>query len=226
MLYPTSPDELRRRRLVVAGVATALLLIAFVTYAVLVHCSHEANVAATPQAPGTAKPADSKPSPVPTKLAALQPTDDPEQFAREVAQAIFAWDTATLINRDDHIEQLVKVGDPTGESTAGLLSDLEGYLPTDDAWLDLAQYETKQWLTIDSIATPSKWSEAEAQAGTALLPGTSAYTIHGVRHRSGIWEGAPVATEHDVAFTVFIVCGPSYPECHLLRLSILDKPLD
>ena len=41
-----------------------------------------------------------------------------------------------------------------------------------------------------------------------------------------MWEGEPVASEHDVAFTVFIVCGPSYPECHLLRLSMLDKPLD
>ncbi|WP_262852275.1 ParB N-terminal domain-containing protein [Mumia quercus] len=38
--------------------------------------------------------------------------------------------------------------------------------------------------------------------------------------------GEPVASEHTVAFTVFIVCGPSYPECHLLRLSLLDKPLD
>ena len=37
MLYPTTPDDLRRRRLLVAGIATALLLIAFVTYAVLVH---------------------------------------------------------------------------------------------------------------------------------------------------------------------------------------------
>ena len=37
MLYPTTPDDLRRRRLIVVGIATALLLIAFVTYAVLVH---------------------------------------------------------------------------------------------------------------------------------------------------------------------------------------------
>ena len=43
MLYPTTPDDLRRRRLIVAGVATALLLIAFVTYAVLVHRSHSAQ---------------------------------------------------------------------------------------------------------------------------------------------------------------------------------------
>jgi hypothetical protein len=59
-----------------------------------------------------------------------------------------------------------------------------------------------------------------------LLPGTTGLTIRGIRHRTGVWEGEPVASEHDVAFTVFIVCGPSYSECHLLRLSMLDKPLD
>jgi len=58
-----------------------------------------------------------------------------------------------------------------------------------------------------------------------LLPGTTAFTITGVRHRSGVWEGTPVTSEHDVAFTVFVVCAPSYPACHLLRLSRLDEPL-
>ncbi len=107
-----------------------------------------------------------------------------------------------------------------------LVSDLDNYLPTQDAWVELAQYETRQWLSIDSVTTPSKWGEAETQAGDELLPGTTAFTIHGTRHRSGIWEREPVASGHEVAFTVFIVCGPLYPECHLLRLSMLDKPLD
>ena len=43
MLYPTTPDDLRRRRLIVAGIATVLLLIAVVTYAVLVHRAHSAH---------------------------------------------------------------------------------------------------------------------------------------------------------------------------------------
>ena len=225
MLYPTTPEVLRRRRLVVAGIATALLLIAFVTYAVLVHRANS-RASAVSNSPA-AVPGGSTPiAIVPTELPKLHATSDPEAFAREVAEALFEWDTATMISRADHIEQLVKVGDPTGESTAGLLSDVGGYLPTDEAWRDLAQYETKQWLTIDTVSTPTKWAEAEAQAGDALLPGTTALTIHGVRHRSGVWDGDPVSSQYDVAFTVFIVCGPSYPECHVLRLSILDKPLD
>ena len=46
MLYPTTPDDLRRRRLLVVGIATALVLIAFVTYAVLVHRAHSPNTSA------------------------------------------------------------------------------------------------------------------------------------------------------------------------------------
>lgn len=225
MRLPTT-DDLRRRRLIVAGVATILLLIACITYAALTHRAHQEDGATAGSAEAAASRATAGPAPVDRVLAPLRMTDDPEAFAREVAQAIFAWDTATIIGPEDHIEQLVKVGDPTGGSTAGLLADLEDYLPTTDAWTDLAQYETKQWLTINSITTPTKWAEAKAQAGGALLPGTTAYTVHGVCHRAGIWEGRPVASEHDVAFTLFIVCGPSYPDCHLLRLSILDKPLD
>lgn len=227
MLYPTTPEVLRRRRLIVAGIATALSLIAFVTYAVLVHRAHS-HSSAVPNSPA-AGPAQGGPTPVasvPTELPKLHRTSDPEAFARDVAEALFEWDTATMITRADHIEQLVKVGDLTGGSTAGLLSDVGGYLPTDEAWRDLAQYETRQWLTIDTVSTPSKWAEAEAQAGDALLPGTTALTVHGVRHRAGVWDGDRVSSQYDVAFTVFIVCGPSYPECHLLRLSVLDTPLD
>jgi hypothetical protein len=226
MLYPTTPD-LRRRRLIVAGIAAALLLIAFVTYAVLVHRAHSPSVSAqseSKQDSVESTPVETKP--VVTELPALRSTSDPETFARQVAGTMFAWDTATLITRTDHIEQLVAVADPTGESTPGLVADLDNYLPTQDAWVELAKYETRQWLTVDSVSTPTKWADAQVQAGDELLPGTTALTIHGTRHRAGIWEGDPVASEHDVAFTIFLVCGPSYPECHLLRLSMLDKPLD
>ena len=225
MRYPTDTGDLHRRRLIVAGAVVLLLLIATVTYAVLVHRSPAATTTRHTNPAATTASADQSAT-APATLAALAPTGDAEQFAREVADAIFTWNTTTMIGRDDHIEQLVRVGDPTGESTAGLLADLQTYLPTADAWADLTKYETKQWLTINSAVTPSKWATAQAQAGTALLPGTTAFTIRGVRHRSGIWEGSPVVSAHPVAFTVFVVCGPSYPSCHLLRLSILDKPLD
>lgn len=225
MRYPTTPNDLRRRRLIVLGVAVALLVMAFVTYAGLAHRSTSAgsdDVDTTTLA-GEATTTDNKP--VVTKLPELRATSHPETFARQVAEALLSWDTSSIVARADRVEQLIAVADPTGQSTVGLASDLDNYLPTQDAWVDLAQYETRQWLTIDSIATPTSWAQAETQAGDALLPGTTAYTVRGARHRSGFWEGAPVETTHDVSFTVFIVCAPSYPACHLLRLSMLDEPL-
>ena len=143
-----------------------------------------------------------------------------------MAEALFAWDTATITTPADLTERLVAVADPTGESSAGLVADIANYLPTLSAWAELRRYQTRQWIEITSTEVPSLWATAVEQAGPGgLLPGTTAYTINGVRHRSGIWEGEAVRTAHDVAFTVFVVCGPSYPECHLLRLSRLDAPL-
>ena len=226
MPYPTIPEVLRRRRLIIFGLVMGSLLIAFVTYT--------AQVRRSAALPSTAKVATAEPreltptisiSPV-ADVPPLRATSDPEAFARLVADALFEWNTATLVDRADHIERLVAVGDPTGESSPGLVSDLENYLPLQEAWVELAEYKTAQWLSIESVVTPSLWAEAETQAGDELLPGTTAFTIHGTRHRSGVWENEPVTSEHDVAFTVFIVCAPSYDECHLLRLSMLDKPLD
>jgi len=126
-----------------SAVVIALLVIAFITYAVLVHrpASSSIDLIATKASPGSPSAVEAKPTP--TQLPALRPTNDPETFAREVATALFAWDTATMIGRADHIEQPINVADPTGESTAGLLADIDNYLPTQDAWVDLAQYETK-----------------------------------------------------------------------------------
>jgi hypothetical protein len=224
MLSTTNPDDLRRR-LVLAG-AGALLVIAFLSYAVLIHRSDPSSSSSTADKPAEGPGSPVETPPVVAELTALRETGDPDAFARQVTRALFEWDTATLISRADHVEQLVAVADPTGEATPGLVSDLDNYLPTPDAWTELAKYETRQWIAIDSVTTPSQWAEAEAQAGDQLLPGTTGLTIRGTRHRTGVWEGEPVASEHDVAFTVFIVCAPSYPECHLLRLSMLDKPLD
>jgi hypothetical protein len=226
MRYPTSSEVVRRRHLILAGLALGTVLVALVIYSLQARRS-PATPSTTGVAPGTPRETTSKSSVYPVSdLAPLRPTGDPESFARLVADAIFEWNTATLVGRADHVEQLVAVSDPTGESSPGLVSDLDNYLPTEEAWAELAQYETAQWLSIESVVTPTLWDEAEAQAGNELLPGTTAFTIDGTRHRSGLWENQPVASAHEVAFTVFIVCAPSYAHCRLLRLSRLDEPLD
>ena len=67
--------------------------------------------------------------------------------------------------------------------------------------------------------------EEKNPQGVSLAAGTTAVTIEGTRQRAGVWNGQPVASEHPVAFTVFVVCAPTYSTCHLLRLSQLDNPL-
>lgn len=226
MLYSTT-EGTRRSRLVVGGIAVALLLGSFLTYTVLTHRSATTPVTAHGASHLTSEAEPPVAEASPSELSALASTADPEVFARLVAEALFEWDTATVITRSEHIEGLVQVADPTGESSAGLVADLENYLPTPEAWAQLQQYETRQWIEVESTRTPSSWPKAEAQAGPdGLLPGTTAYNISGVRHRAGVWEGAPVSSAHHVAFTMFVVCGPTYPQCHLLRFSLLDEPLD
>lgn len=217
-----------RRRLIGAAVAAVLLLSFVGGYLALTkHRTTEvADTAARangPGAPGTAP----RPSREVGALRPMRPTDDPETFAVDVAHALFDWDTTWTVPLSDYTGRLIAVADPAGEESPGLVDDLANYLPSAATWAQLRSYSTKQRIEIDSVSVPRLWAQAVAEAGAGdLPPGSTAYTIDGVRHRAGVWDGESVTTEHDVAFTVFIVCRPSYPTCHLLRLSRLNQPLE
>ncbi|MBP2407865.1 hypothetical protein [Brachybacterium fresconis] len=160
------------------------------------------------------------------RLPTVRVAADPETFARNVATALFAWDTASGFMPLDYTSVVLAVGDPSGAEQAGLASDIATYLPNRDAWIELRHYATAQHLTIDEVFVPDAWDAAleQAQPGQ-LAEGTIAYTIEGTRHRTGLWNDETVTSEHPVAFTVFLVCAPTYDTCHLLRLSQLDNPL-
>ncbi|MBP2383688.1 hypothetical protein [Brachybacterium sacelli] len=175
--------------------------------------------------PVVTAPSDPVPTTTP-RLPTVAASDDPETFARNVATALFAWDTASGFMPLDYTSVILTVGDPSGAEQAGLASDIATYLPNREAWVELRHYATAQHLAIDDAYVPDAWDTAVEQAQPGqLAPGTVAYTIEGTRHREGLWNDEPVRSEHAVAFTVFIVCGPSYDTCHLLRLSELDNPL-
>lgn len=150
----------------------------------------------------------------------------PETFARNVATALFEWDTASGLMPLDYTSALLDVGDPTGAEQAGLANDVATYLPTREAWNQLRQHSTSQHLVIYEVYVPQAWEDALGQAQPEqIAEGTVAYTITGTRYRDGTWNDEPVSSEHEVSFTVFIVCAPAYETCHLLRLSELDNPL-
>lgn len=228
MLHSNIYDpDLRRRRLIVLAIVAALLLVSTVTYAILTRDEpHPVSPNTPPAVAGPERTTSPSEPPDDGTLPELQPVTDPKQFAEVVAHAIFDWDTSALAPRAAYLERIATVADPTGESSPGLISDVDGYLPPEKIWVDLREYETRQWIDIATVTVPSKWETALDQAGSALPPGTTAYTITGVRHRDGVWDGEPVTSQHDVAFTVFMTCAPTYEQCRLLRLSLLDEPLE
>lgn len=212
----------RRRLRVIAVLVCALAAALFATSGIVIATNQGRQHHDAPnQSP---MPAPAPQSPTPTVPSAGQ--NDPRSFAIEAAGLVFEWDTTTSTNTDGYFARLVAIAPPGGAESDGLVADLTAYLPSHEAWRHLRGYDTRQHLEVTSAEVPSTWA-ATAREGAAfgLERGTTAYTITGVRHRTGIWNGDRVSTRHRVTFTVFIICGPRYPTCYLLRLSQLDHPL-
>lgn len=220
----------RRRRLLFAAIAGGLALLLLVGLGMYGLLRGPGTYEPDPE--GSASPAAATPAPsagAPSSPKPIPALSDPEEFARQVAQALFTWDTASGLEPSDYAQVLADAAD-TAEANA-LATDVRAYLPSSEAWAQLRTYQTRQWLTIDSVVVPDAWTIAEAQAAPGQVPrGATAYTIEGTRHRTGIWSTEPVEASRPVSFTVFIVCTPPAPEfranlCRLLRLSALDNPL-
>lgn len=151
---------------------------------------------------------------------------DAENFAVSVASTLFAWDTAAGTPLNEYTGRILAVADPSGEESAGLMTDLSTYLPSPESWEDLKTYETRQWIDITSYEVPDAWTSAELNSETTdLAEGTTAVTVTGLRRRVGIWQGRPAQTVDEVSFTIFMTCRPTFDTCRLLRLSQLNNPL-
>ncbi|GAB2562323.1 hypothetical protein [Leucobacter ruminantium] len=218
MRQPTAPKQSSRRlriALIVGGLVLALL-VGIGVYGLL--RGPAAQHAPDTDSTTTVPEADRKLAP-----RALSEGADAERFSRSVAERLFAWDTSLGHGVHEYMQVIVDVADR--EEAPGLAGDLRAYFPDDSAWGELRNYETRQWLTIDTITVPETWPEvvANARPGT-LPPGAAAYTITGTRHREGSWEGQEVEDARPVSFTIFAAC-PSDGSCRLLRLSAVDTPM-
>ncbi|WP_075891724.1 hypothetical protein [Actinomyces provencensis] len=221
----TSSPSLSRGHLVaLIAAGLALLILAGVGIYGLVLGPRTTSTPTPDPAPSpTHTPTTPAPSP---RLPVVPRSADPETFARNVAEAIFAWDTTSGLMPLDYTAAILDIGDPSGTEQAGLASDLATYLPTRDAWIELRKHETRQHLLIDQAFVPKTWADAVTQAQPGqIAPGTSAFTIEATRHRDGAWNGEPVTSEHAVSFTVFVLCPDTGGSCSVLRLSQLDNPL-
>ncbi len=229
---PAAPDDRRRRRLLIAMIAGGLILALLVGVGIygLLRGPNTDTDDPRPSEPTSSTPAPSIP-PVGDGPVAVSPFGGPEAFARAVAAALFTWDTASGYSPTEYAQVLADVAADT-EADA-LVGDVRAYLPTVEAWAQLRQYQTRQWLTIDEAVIPDAWETAVEQAAAGQIPaGAVAYTITGTRYRDGTWGTEPVEASRPVAFTVFIVCTPvttsrgiTGQSCELLRLSELDNPL-
>lgn len=205
-------------------------VLAFATFSVgiygLVRGPDSTAPTPAPQSGGEAEAIPESAAPVVTlEDRALPRTTDPVTYARAVATALFGWDTSLGFLPTDYTAAVLADADPSGEETPGLISDVATYLPTVEQWLDLGAMEVRQTIEIEDAYVPETWTAAVDQAHGHPRPGTTAVTVTGTRHRTGVWNGETAASSHPVSFTVFVACGPSFDRCHVLRLSQLDKPL-
>jgi len=232
----TNARPLRRWR-IFFGILLVIAAVAFAVYGLLStylgrpHPGADAvPTQATSDAPVPARPAPAhsseKQGAAIDGLPPIAATPNPKAFATNVARALFDWDTTAGHSLADYRGRLLAVADPSGLESPGLVSDLTAYLPSQETWEFLGEYGTRQHISLTAVSVPAQWRDAqEAARPDELAPGTAALTVSGSRIRSGMWEGEPVAENFDVAFTVFVVCEPTYPRCFLLRLSRLDEPL-
>lgn len=214
-------DRSRKTRLLIVGLILGglfLIVAGFGIYGLII--GPPDYRAEAPAAPSSS----TAPEPRATTMPPVAKTHDPDRFAESVATALFTWDTTDAVTANDLRAVFLDVADPTGYETNGLVQDLDNYLPAQDSWTQLQEYQTRQWLDIDTIEVPDSWAQIARTSADACPDGAVAYTVTGIRHRAGVWYGDEATSEHDVAFTMFLAC-PTGKNCVLLRLSALDQPL-
>ena len=212
-----------RRRLIIAVTAAGLVLVSLVGMGLY---GLGRNPAHTPATSVIGSTTVANPSPTGgAQLNGLVHTDNPVTYARAVAQALFEWDTMSRLPPENYQSVVSEDADPAGIETSGLVNDLAVYFPTDAQWQQLRQYKTAETLTIQRAYIPPTWAQAVALDPKTIRPGTTAVTIDAVRHRTGNWYGTPATTSDPASFTVFVACQPTFPRCHILRLSGLNTAL-
>lgn len=216
----------RQLALVLAGILATAMIAAGI-YGLASGSSQEGNRSENPvQSQDVAGPSvDGATTGAALPVPSLPRTSDPVLYARAVAEALFAWDTASGLLPTDYTAPVLADVDPSGEEVAGLLADVPTFVPTTEQWLALADMEVAQTLRISRAAVPESWPWALEQSRGQLRAGTSAVTITGIRSRTGVWDRKPVQEMSEVSFTVFVACPPAFSRCHVLRLSQLDNPL-
>ena len=212
-----------RRRLIIAVTAAGLVLVSLVGVGLYGLVRTPAHIPATSVVSSITV---ANPSPtVGVPLDGLPHTDNPVTYAGAVAQALFNWDTMSGFAPANYQSVISADADPAGIETSGLVNDLAAYYPTDAQWQQLRTYKTVETVTIQRIYIPKAWGQAVASNPSTARSGTTAVTLDTVRYRTGSWFGTPATSSDPASFTIFMTCRPTFPLCHILRLSGLNTAL-
>ena len=115
-----SSDTRSRHRLIalVAALVAIVVLAGVGVYGLLAGPPTSDHDNDTGTAPGPVVTTPGEPAPTGTRslpaLPEVEASDDPETFARNVAEALFAWDTASGLMPLDYSSVILAVGDPSG----------------------------------------------------------------------------------------------------------------
>lgn len=165
----------------------------------------------------------------PDALPPLARTDDPAGFAREVADALFDVEPATVTRAQflrfwrGELPTVVysdaaRQGLTLAEQNADAISNLtQAWIPPADAWHNEAENDTTSRLTITSISVPDYWVDAVSE-GKFRDPGLHMERVMGVLHQD---YGTDPSDRHSTARAIVIdlalLCGPTQPDgCRLL----------
>lgn len=225
MPFSPSPERMSSRSRI-AVVAVGLVVVAVGVYgSVRSESADSAAMSSSAAGRSTQTPAAAFSQAAARPAGRLPRTNDPIVYTTAVAEALLAWDTTTAPTPAAYATQVLDDADPRHIETGGLTADVLNYLPTAQAWQHLGDYQTRQSLTIEHARVPETWDDAAVTATGRVAESTIAVSIEGVVHREGVWNGQPVAADHDINFTVFVACAPAFDRCHTLRLSAPGKHL-
>ena len=222
------------KKAIVVCVST-LLVVAAILVALIAHTgaprAHRAlrsPVAPTarPGIPASALPGSGSPS---TSIAALPRTDDPVQYAREVATALFDvapasvtrtsflrfWrgELPTVVYSDAAAKGLTLVAQ-NGDAVSNLT---QWWIPSAAAWASEATEQTSSTLTITAVSVPDYWVNAVAD-GTFHDPGMHMERVMGVLTQEyGTDPSRRFSTTRAVIIDLGLLCGPTQAGgCRLL----------
>lgn len=225
------PSPRRNRRFIATCMAVASAA-ALIAVTLVSHRHREASIghASTPSsaAPsGTSSEATATPEPG-TIPAPLPRTMSPTDYASAVAVALFSVNPS-MVSRDAFLQfwrgelPTVVYSDAAADGLTletqnndAIDNLVQGWIPSQEAWDQVAQRRVTSALTITSVTVPDFWATAVA-SGRFTDPGLRMERVLGIVSQTDSTSGQPATTSRPIVIDLGLLCAPTQPDgCRLL----------